>query len=297
MSYATPSEILALHHIPSGGRRSAYTTICPQCSHARRKQRDQCLSVLIDGRGVRWNCHHCGFKGGEFYDERRIGEVRPFISIISGISDNINNDAARIKRAREIWVESADPNGTIAEKYLIGRGLNLDGIADRVIRFHAACPWKDDETDALLRVPAMIAAMRDIQTDDLRAIQITSLRADGSKVGRKTRGVAAGTCIKLSHDESVTQGLTIGEGLETVLAGMKLGFCPAWACGGTANLRNFPVLGGIEALTILVDHDEPGQSAAAECAGRWLAAGIEVFRHMPRKSGDDFNHVVIRSVA
>lgn len=226
---------------------------------------------------------------------RRIGEVRPFISIISGISDNINNDAARIKRAREIWVESVDPNGTIVEKYLIGRGLNLDGIADRVIRFHRACPWRDDETDALLHVPAMITAMSDVRTNDLRAIQITRMCADGLKIGRKTRGVAAGTCIKLSPDEDVTEGLTIGEGIETVFSGMKLGFCPAWACGGTSNLRGFPVLAGIDALSILVDNDEPGRSAAAECAQRWADAGIEVFRHTPKNIGD-FNDLILRSL-
>jgi len=293
----TPGEILATYRIPSAGRRSVYTTICPQCSHTRRKKRDRCLSVLIDGRGVRWNCHYCQWKGGEFYDARRAGEDKPFIPHIKTRSDIINGDEIRIKRAQEIWEQSVDPRGTLVEHYLADRGLSLDGMANRVIRFHEACPWKDDETDELLRIPAMIAVMHDIQTNELRAVQITRLRADGSKLGRKIRGVAAGASIKVSPDESVTQGLTIGEGLETVLAGMKLGFCPGWACGGTANLRNFPVLGGIEALTILVDHDEPGQSAAAECAGRWLAAGIEVFRHMPRKSGDDFNDVVIRSVA
>lgn len=43
-------------------------TLCPQCSHMRRKKRDRCLSVLIDADGFRYNCWHCGFHGGEFED-------------------------------------------------------------------------------------------------------------------------------------------------------------------------------------------------------------------------------------
>jgi hypothetical protein len=44
------------------------------------------------------------------------------------------------------------------------------------------------------------------------------------------------------------------------------------------NLANFPVLEGIESLTIFADRDQSGtgQGAAAECADRWLDAGREV---------------------
>jgi twinkle protein len=36
-------------------------TICPKCSHDRRKKNSKCLSVNID-KGI-WNCHHCGWHG------------------------------------------------------------------------------------------------------------------------------------------------------------------------------------------------------------------------------------------
>jgi len=41
---------------------SSGKTICPQCSHNRKKKTDTCLSVNIN-EGV-WNCHHCGWTGG-----------------------------------------------------------------------------------------------------------------------------------------------------------------------------------------------------------------------------------------
>ena len=45
-------------------------TLCPHCSHLRRKRREPCLSVDINERGVRWRCHNgdCGWHGGEFYN-------------------------------------------------------------------------------------------------------------------------------------------------------------------------------------------------------------------------------------
>jgi putative DNA primase/helicase len=219
---------------------------------------------------------------------RRVDQLS--LRVIIMLSDD---DQARIQRALEIWKQSVDPTGTLVEKHLASRKLGLsDGIRGCVLRFHKACSWLNDDTDELSHVPAMIAAMRDAGTNELRAIQITAFRSDGSKIGRKTRGVTTGTAIKLSPDDSVEYGLTIGEGTETVLAGMKLGYAPAWACGSASNLRGFPVLPGIDALTILVDHDEVGQRAAAECAQRWIAAGIEVFRHVPRNVGQDFNDIV-----
>jgi twinkle protein len=36
-------------------------TICPKCSHTRKKKTDPCLSVDHD-KGV-WNCHNCNWSG------------------------------------------------------------------------------------------------------------------------------------------------------------------------------------------------------------------------------------------
>ena len=47
------------------------------------------------------------------------------------------------------------------------------------------------------------------------------------------------------------------------------------ACGGSGNLKHFPVLGGIEALTVAADADKPGQEAATEVIRRWRRAGRE----------------------
>jgi hypothetical protein len=141
--------------------------------------------------------------------------------------------------------------------------------------------------------------MRDVRTNEPRAIQRTALTQTGEKIGRMTLGPKTGAAIKLSADEDVTMGLAVGEGVETVLSAMQMGFTPAWALGDAGNVRAFPVLSGIECLTIVVDNDEggTGQRAALECSMRWTGAGREVFRVIPDRRGDDMNNVVQRTDA
>jgi putative DNA primase/helicase len=119
---------------------------------------------------------------------------------------------------------------------------------------------------------------------------------DGEKIGRMTLGPKSGAVIKLSDDADVDIRLTIGEGVETTIAGMKLGYAPAWAVGDTGELAKFPILTGIGSLTILVDNDASGagQRAALECAGSWTAAGREVFYLVPNETGADINNLIAR---
>jgi hypothetical protein len=115
-------------------------------------------------------------------------------------------------------------------------------------------------------------------------------------------GPTAGAVVRLWPDEEVTQGLVIGEGIETVLAaatrvqlpGTLLQ--PAWACTTAGFLEEFPVLPGIEALTILADNDASGrgQEAAIRCATRWIRAGLQSEILMSQALGFDFNDVVQR---
>jgi hypothetical protein len=98
----------------------------------------------------------------------------------------------------------------------------------------------------------------------------------------------------LSADEDVAEGLTIAEGIETALAGMALNFQPAWALGDAGAVAKFPLLSGIECLTILVDNDisGTGQASALECSRRWTSMGREVFRVLPTAVDTDMADVV-----
>jgi putative DNA primase/helicase len=190
--------------------------------------------------------------------------------------------------AQRIWCAASDPRGTLAERYLReGRGLELpDDVCGRVVRFHAACPWEKT------RGPCMVTAFRSIADDTLVAIQRTLLSPDGKKLDRKTLGPCAGAAIKITADEDVELGLHIGEGFETCLTAHALGFRPVWALGSVTAIGDFPVLGSIEALTILGETDKKGSNAKAaiDCGVRWTAAGREVLLVKP--PGGDMNDLV-----
>jgi len=143
----------------------------------------------------------------------------------------------------------------------------------------------------------MVVLLRDIHTNEPAAIQRTALARSGQKLGRMTLGSKSGTAIKLSDDADVDIRLTIGEGVETVLAGMMFWCRPAWALGDAGELAKFPVLNGIESITILVDNDASGtgQRAAIECSARWRISGRDAFRIVPRRIGADVNDLVQRS--
>jgi putative DNA primase/helicase len=172
-----------------------------------------------------------------------------------------------------LWNEAHDPRGTIVTTYLTSRCLTLpDDFAGKVIRFHPALTLDGRS------VGAMVALFRDINTNEPCAIHRTFLDGTGSKIGRKMLGHARDAAIKIDADENVTLGLHIGEGLETCLAAYLAGFRPVWALGSAGAIARFPVLAGIEAITILGETGDDGAShrAVQTCAARWIEAGREV---------------------
>jgi Toprim domain len=198
-------------------------------------------------------------------------------------------------RALALWQEAVPIVETIVIRYLAKRRILDQALAvdTTVLRFHPFCPF------GAVRHPCLLALMRDVRTNVPCAIQRTALTTAGEKIDRMTLGPKSRAAIKLSADEDVTLGLTVGEGLETMLSAMQLGFRPAWARGDAGNVRTFPILSGIECLTIIVDNDESGtgQQAALECSSRWTSAGREVFRIIPNRCGEDINDVVRRAIA
>jgi Toprim domain len=71
-----------------------------------------------------------------------------------------------------------------------------------------------------------------------------------------------------------------------------LGFVPAWSLGDSGELARFPLLAGIEALTVIVDRDAAGLTATSECSRRWAGAGREVIHVVPRGLGEDLNDCI-----
>jgi phage/plasmid primase-like uncharacterized protein len=204
-----------------------------------------------------------------------------------------NDDAERLRWADAIWRASVPISGTPGEAWLVARGIDIAAVPEfGGLRFHPRCPWEHGDT------PCLVARFTDALTNAALGIHRRPIAIPGAKP--RSLGAIAGGIVRLWPDEAVEQGLVIGEGIETTLAaatriihrGTLL--APAWACGSAPTLERFPVLPGVGALTILVDHDVSGagQKAAQQCAERWAAAGREVTLLTPSDLGSDFNDLV-----
>ena len=108
------------------------------------------------------------------------------------------DDRVRIKRACAVWDAGVDPRGTPAEPYLWSRALILDdAIAGAVLRYHPACPWRDEDTGTTIYLPALIAAFTSIDDGAVTGIQRIALTPEGRKLGRRMLGIVHRAAVKL----------------------------------------------------------------------------------------------------
>jgi len=192
--------------------------------------------------------------------------------------------------ALRLWREAKPALGSPVETYLASRALRLRPGTEHALRFHPECPR------GLGRLPAMLGLMRGIVTDRPLGVHRTFLAPGGRgkaevEPNKMVLGRAKGAVLKLSPDEDVTRGLALTEGIEDGLAVLNSGVAPVWACLSAGTMANFPVLGGIEALTIFADNDSAGAEAAAACAERWRQAGKEACVVAPPHQFKDFGAV------
>ena len=194
--------------------------------------------------------------------------------------------AAWIEQAwRQIWDGAMPGPGSPIEHWLCVRGIDPGALdLDRLpLRWSPRCPLGTSTA------PAMIAIMTNSVGGTACGIHRTFLLPDGSgkaSVERPRMMLGTAGIVRLSPDEDVTLGLGICEGIETGLSLMAAGWRPIWACGSLDALRRFPLLSGIEALTIFADPKPHEIAGARACADRWAEAGREAIVRIPRTKGD-----------
>lgn len=277
---------------------------CPRCGGTDR--------FSVNCRQQAWHCRNCAKGGNVIALVMHVRELN-FAGAVSFLTGgNATPTPARVRPAAEPDAEERNAfverlvagivhelvpiRGTAAERYLREiRRIDTDAIAD-VLRRTDAIGWHPsvlfrEQGHALdgKRLGALVGIMTDpVTATPTGAISRTYLTPDLAKVGKaRTLGKPAGI-VRLSADEDVLLGLHLAEGLETALDLMARGFRPIWSTGSTTLMANFPVLAGIEALTIFADHDENGAGlrAANEAASRWLAAGRETHVYQRETTGD-----------
>lgn len=255
-------------------------------------------SLSIDVSKGTWFDHEAG-RGGGVLDLIRhenhcsIGEalrwlenIGEYVTPVQPVENKTGRSFSLRDAAMRIWSESRPSDGTLVERYLSSRGLGL-GLEVADIRFHPRCPFGKCDGDVQRYVPAMVALVRNPGDGSPMGIHRTELTRDGRKVDRKMLGPCHGGVVQLAPHH-LDAGVGICEGIETGLAVIKMGGGSVWACLSAGSLGSFPLLGGVQRLTIFADNDKAGIEAAQKCAGRWLTLGVEVNIQAPKEKGADF---------
>lgn len=267
------------NNFPVGSHRIT----CPACG---RGERDKTAGLTIgaDGKGV-LHCHRCHFveayrpKHGARLYTVAYAPIKPVAAQKHGTLSAFG---------RDLW-SACKPLAGIALGYLESRRCRIPP-ADGDLRYHLSLAHPTGYVG-----PALVARITDAVTGQPMSLHRTWVLPDGRKADvdpprlllgghRKQGGV-----IRLWPNEAVTTGLGVAEGVETALSLAWAGM-PVWACVDAGNLAVFPVLPGIETLTIGADNDAAGVAAAQQCAQRWADADAEAY--ITRQAQNDLNDVL-----
>jgi putative DNA primase/helicase len=267
-------------HLDAGHQRLP----CPHCDDRPRKGPREALVLLIDSHGATWHCHRCGWEGPGHLDEPITDAPQQAPKKRLGFTDY----------AAEIWRESKQiTSACTAARYLLGRRCLLPP-RDSDLRWHSSLKHPSGA-----HLPALVGLVTHVHTKQRLGLHRTWVKPDGSgkaDVADPKRYLCSPLgdgVVRIFDDEWVTTGLGIAEGIETALSLAKE-FTPVWCCLDAGHIAKFPVLAGIDALTIAMDHDDAGVHAAKHCARRWADAGREVTIVRSMYAGHDLNDEVQR---
>ena len=265
---------------PRRARDGENRCACPKCA---RGPRDDALAVRIEGCRATWICFRCQWTGAASASMSL--EARASRQPITPAADR----RECISLARTIWCESFSLSGTPGEAYLKRRDCIVPR-ADGDLRYHSRlfCAKVGRTLPAIVARVSTVAGNRGV---GIQRIFLDPLGSDHAIAKMRLGGSDEPVCIRLCPDDAVTSSLAIAEGVETALAAAHL-HSPIWSTIDAGGMARFPVLAGIESLTVFGDHDDAGIQAAGACMDRWLAAGRRVTGIAPRRPGADINDLV-----
>lgn len=199
-----------------------------------------------------------------------------------------------VAAARRLFAFGRSIRGTLAERYLVARGIDLTQVDVSPLRFHPAAHYRETPEGPRQTWPALLAAVTD-PAGTITGVHRTYLDAslDPGRLGkaavaspRRSLGQLAGNGVRLRLRDSAV--LLVGEGIETVLSLAPL-FPDAGAIAAlsAAHLTMLVLPQCPTTLLIARDNDAAGRNSAERLRERAEAAGLAVAVLRPRLI--DFN--------
>jgi putative DNA primase/helicase len=271
-----------------GGYATPSGAMCRCPAH---HDRQPSLSVRIGERALLFKC----FAGCDTRDImralRRI-DARALSAGPRGDVPACDGREARLRsRAREIWDQALPVAGTMAEAYLVARGLSQLSPA---LRFHRRTPL--GSMGELTYRPALIAGLH--EAGALVAVHRTFFASatgaldTGLVNPRRLLGRPRGAAVVLAPAGDT---LGLAEGIETAMSAAVLLGIPVWATLGSERLAGIAVPDTVRRLVILPDNDRAGRTGAAKVMRAYAGPGRSVEIIWPPPCCNDWNDVLVRS--
>jgi hypothetical protein len=194
--------------------------------------------------------------------------------------------------ARRLFAMSQPIAGTLAERYLAGRGILLTA-RERALRFHPSCYYRDLVAVETLTLPALIAAVTSLD-GRITGLQRTWLDPAGNGKAplidpRRSLGNLFGNAIWLGLEpRAPVWVMAAGEGFET-MASLRtvMPALPVAAATSANHLAGLSFPPGCRRLYIAADADAAGRHGISRLSQRAGEAGI--LSMVPRPQLGDFN--------
>jgi hypothetical protein len=262
---------------------------CPVCQPERR--RDQSALTLADGKAGL--LAHCKKSDCDFREIVAALDLAPGTFTAPNPQEwreaehqHVAEVEKRTAAAHRLWRDAEPIGGTLAERYLRGRGIicQLPGT----LRFHRACCHPTGQY-----FPAMIAH---VEGAEGFAVHRTYLRRDGRgkaavEPAKAMLGTTRGGAVRLTEGQGP---LVVVEGIETglsLVSGLLDRPATLWAALSTSGMRSLKLPSVTDQITVASDGDTPGREAANVLAMRAHGLGWTVSL-MTAPDGCDFNDVL-----
>lgn len=186
--------------------------------------------------------------------------------------------------ARRLWNTSKPIAGTLAEDYLLARGLTAP--FPKALRFNPATILGSGSDKRIM--PAMVAAVE----NDLGLVAVQRTFLDPADVLRKpllkpkvSLGLLGTAAIRLAP---ATDELGLAEGIEDALSAMAWFGTPTWALGGVERLAFVAIPERVRRVIVYADRGRAAERLLEKARGHLTGNGRELVAQVPEMH-DDWN--------
>lgn len=187
--------------------------------------------------------------------------------------------------ALRLWKASQPIAGTLAEDYLLARGIS--GPYPKALRFNPSTILGSGPTKRTM--PAMIAAVE----NDLGLVAVQRTFLDPENVLHKpipkpkvSLGLLGTAAIRLAP---ATDELGLAEGIEDALSAMEWFGTPTWALGGVERLAFVAIPEKVRRVIVYSDRGRAAERLFAKSHDHLAGNGREVMNCPPPEGFDDWN--------